>query len=147
MPAWLYDDGGVFEGGVYYGVPTWSGQVGPDGAKIGFHGPGLVVDPEDHDRDIPSETRDRFGRDLESFMPGVFEPPHAAASCLYTMSSDEHFLIDRVPGSPSVVVAAGFSGHGYKFAPVVGEILADLAVEGTTSHPAGFLGLAGRAGS
>ena len=58
------------------------------------------------------------------------------------MSPDQDFVIDHLPGRRSMVVVAGFSGHGYKFAPVVGEIAADLAIDGTTPRPAGFLGLA-----
>lgn len=61
------------------------------------------------------------------------------AVCMYTMTPDEHFLIDRMPGRDSVVVAAGFSGHGFKFAPVVGAALADLALDGKTDAPIGFL--------
>ena len=57
------------------------------------------------------------------------------------MTPDEHFVIDRLPGRAAVVVAAGFSGHGYKFAPAIGEIAADLAMKGESSLPAGFLGL------
>ena len=57
------------------------------------------------------------------------------------MSPDEHFVIDRLPGRGSMVVVAGFSGHGYKFAPVVGEIAADLAIDGATPRSVDFLGL------
>ena len=56
-------------------------------------------------------------------------------ACMYTTTPDQHFVIARHPGHATVTVAAGFSGHGFKFAPVVGEILADLALEGTTRHP------------
>jgi glycine/D-amino acid oxidase-like deaminating enzyme len=62
-------------------------------------------------------------------------------SCLYCMTPDEHFVIDRHPHLDNVWFAAGFSGHGFKFAPVIGEALADLAVNGATKLPAGFLGL------
>lgn len=144
LPAWLYDDGGTFGDGVYYGVPAWPGQNGGEGMKLGFHGPGPVVDPDAVDREVASDTLARWHRDVDSFLPGVLEPPHASATCLYTMTSDQHFVIDRLPDAESIVVAAGFSGHGYKFAPVVGEILADLALEGTTRHPAEFLTLARR---
>jgi len=58
-----------------------------------------------------------------------------AQTCLYTMSPDEHFVIGTHPRFASCTVACGFSGHGFKFAGVVGEILADLATKGTTSHP------------
>jgi sarcosine oxidase len=54
--------------------------------------------------------------------------------CLYTLTPDEHFVIGRHPEHAEVVIACGFSGHGFKFAPVVGEILADLALAGQTRH-------------
>jgi sarcosine oxidase len=58
------------------------------------------------------------------------------------MTPDEHFVIDRHPRWPQVALACGFSGHGFKFASVVGEVLADLTLDGTTRHPIGFLALA-----
>ena len=61
--------------------------------------------------------------------------------CFYTMSPDDHFVVDVHPDDPRVVFAAGLSGHGFKFAPVLGETLADLAVDGVTQRPIGFLGL------
>ena len=62
-----------------------------------------------------------------------------ALICLYTMTPDNHFIIDHHPRLPGVVFATGFSGHGFKFAPVVGEVLADLALDGTTAQPISFL--------
>lgn len=61
------------------------------------------------------------------------------AACLYTMTPDAHFLIGLHPQHSRVAIAAGFSGHGFKFASVVGAILADLALDGSTSQPIGFL--------
>ena len=58
----------------------------------------------------------------------------ALKTCLFEPSPDEHFLIDHHPESAFAVVGAGFSGHGYKFCSVVGEILADLAIDGSTRH-------------
>jgi glycine/D-amino acid oxidase-like deaminating enzyme len=60
---------------------------------------------------------------------------------MYTMTPDENFIIDRHPGFRNVFFAAGFSGHGFKFAPVVGLVLADLVVNGRTDQPVGFLSL------
>jgi sarcosine oxidase len=60
---------------------------------------------------------------------------------MYTNSPDHHFIIDRLPGQERVTIACGFSGHGFKFASVVGEILADLALDGSTRLPAQFLGM------
>jgi sarcosine oxidase len=62
----------------------------------------------------------------------------AATSCLFTNTSDEHFLIGRLTDAPSVWFAAGFSGHGYKFCSVVGEVLADLALDGGTDKDIGL---------
>lgn len=138
MPAWLIDDGNA--AGCYYGVPTWPGQSSPVGVKIGLHGSGSVVDPDDRG-EITSDVIDRFTADLAARLPGAFKRPLEARACLYTMSPDEHFVIDRLPGRGSMVVVAGFSGHGYKFAPVVGEIAADLAIDGSTPRSVDFLGL------
>ena len=59
--------------------------------------------------------------------------------CLYTMTPDNHFIVDRHPDTPGMVYACGFSGHGFKFVPVIGEALAELALEGQTRHPIGLL--------
>jgi sarcosine oxidase len=58
-----------------------------------------------------------------------------AATCMYTNTPDGHFVIDAHPRHPEVILACGFSGHGFKFASVVGEILAELAADGRTRHP------------
>ena len=63
------------------------------------------------------------------------------AVCLYTMSPDEHFIVDRHPAHANVVFAAGLSGHGFKFTPVLGRALADLALDGSTPLPIDFLSL------
>jgi len=65
-------------------------------------------------------------------LPGAFL---TAKTCLYSTTPDEHFVIATHPGCPAATVACGFSGHGFKFVPVVGEILADLATTGATRHP------------
>ena len=141
MPAWLIDDDGRFGPGVYYGVPTSSHQVGPGGMKFGFHGPGIDVDPRDFDRTPPLEVVSRFAREVATYLPGVFEPPHAAKACLYTMSRDEHFVIDRIPDRQAIVVAAGLSGHGFKFAPAIGDLLASLALGRARPEDTGFFSL------
>ncbi|UCC13576.1 MAG: FAD-dependent oxidoreductase, partial [Gammaproteobacteria bacterium] len=116
-------------------------QIGHDGMKIGFHGPGTPVDPDDHERAPDPRVVERFRNHLERYLPGMLEEPVAAVTCLYTMSADQHFVIDCVPDTPAIAFAAGFSGHGYKFAPVIGELLADLALEGCSELPANFLRL------
>lgn len=76
---------------------------------------------------------------LGDHLPGVGGRMTDHATCLYTMTPDHHFLLGLHPDHPQVALAAGFSGHGFKFATVVGEVLADLATTGRTPHPIEFL--------
>jgi glycine/D-amino acid oxidase-like deaminating enzyme len=78
---------------------------------------------------------------VRAHLSGMNAVPVKHAACMYTMTPDANFIIDVHPAHPNVVFAAGFSGHGFKFAPVVGEVLADLALTGNTRHPIDFLRL------
>ena len=62
-----------------------------------------------------------------------------ARVCMYTNTPDAHFIIDRLAADPNVLVASACSGHGFKFSTVIGEILADLVIDGETRHPISFL--------
>ena len=66
----------------------------------------------------------------------------ALKACLYTNTPDRHFIVDHLPEYPQIVIGGGFSGHGFKFCSVMGEILADLALTGTTPHAIGAFRLA-----
>jgi sarcosine oxidase len=77
----------------------------------------------------------------ERHFPAGAGPTMALKTCLFELSPDEHFLIDRHPEAERAVVGAGFSGHGFKFCSVVGEILADLALDGSTSRDIGLFRL------
>lgn len=116
-----------------YGFPAIDGPAG--GAKIAFFRRGTVTTPETIDRSVhPNEIADMAaaaGSHLP-LLPGEFL---RAKTCLYSNTPDEHFVIARHPAHEAVTVACGFSGHGFKFVPVVGEIVADLAATGTTRHP------------
>jgi glycine/D-amino acid oxidase-like deaminating enzyme len=68
------------------------------------------------------------------YLPAADGPANRSSICMYTVTPDRHFVIDLDPRYRNVAVAAGFSGHGFKFATVVGEILADLCDEGRTAH-------------
>ena len=72
-------------------------------------------------------------------MPGAGARVRATSVCQYDMTPDEHFIVGRHPLDPAVVVAGGFSGHGFKFSPVIGEIVTDLAIDGATPFDIGFL--------
>ena len=108
-----------------YGFPL----TGPDseGVKVGLHGSEDVCSPETVDRAVgPGEElsiRERLAEALPSLAGRLLH----TETCLYTMTPDEHFVIDAHPEFPQVMLAAGFSGHGFKFASVLGEVLADLA--------------------
>ena len=78
---------------------------------------------------------------VDEFFPKFKAKLSRHTTCMYTMTPDEHFVVDIHPNYSSVVIAAGFSGHGFKFSSVIGEILSDLAIEGITSQPIDFLGL------
>ena len=79
---------------------------------------------------------------LKLHLPGADGAMLAAKTCLYTNTADGHFLIDRLPGHPEVIVASSCSGHGFKFAPVIGDILADLALGEATRYDVSRFALA-----
>ncbi len=119
-----------------YGFPATDGPDG--GVKVAFFRRGAVTDPDALDRDVhPDEVAfiASHAAGLLPTLPGRFL---RAQPCLYTTTPDHHFVIAPHPSHANVTVACGFSGHGFKFVPVVGEILADLATEGTTRHPIGL---------
>jgi len=98
-----------------------------EGVKVGFHGTGPVVDPDHRDFvPVPAEA-ERLQAYVARYVPGVDATKPTFISCLYDNSPDEDFVIDRVG---PLTVATGFSGHGFKFAPLLGEMLADLATGG-----------------
>jgi sarcosine oxidase len=79
---------------------------------------------------------------VQRYFPYADGPTLSMRTCLFTNTPDEHFVIDVHPAYPQVLIAGGFSGHGYKFCSVVGEILADLAESGTTAHDIALFRLA-----
>ena len=131
-PTFYFETGA----GDFYGFPNIDGV----GVKVGEHSGGAVVaDPLRDDRSPEIEDQKRIARFLTTYMPAVAQPARAHAVCYYTMSPDQHFLVDLHPDHPNVAFAAGLSGHGFKFTSVLGEILADLAMHGSTTLPIGFL--------
>jgi sarcosine oxidase len=115
-----------------YGFPAINGPSG--GIKVAVHGSNLECSPEAVDRAIhDADIRDVIDR-LKARIPAIDGELIRAKTCLYTMTPDEHFIIGPHPGIPSCTVACGFSGHGFKFAQAVGEILADLSLTGSTER-------------
>lgn len=120
--------------GIYYGFPLFAD--GPPGFKLGrFHHRHETVDPDEMDRRPSAADEEVLRAFARRYLPGGSGPSHLMKVCTFTNTPDEHFIIDRYPGASRVVVAAGFSGHGFKFCSVVGEIVADLVIEGRTAHP------------
>jgi sarcosine oxidase len=124
--------------GMHYGVRPHRGA----GIKIAkHHHRNEAVDPDDYDRTISGQDEELIRAVLAEHVPAANGRMLAARTCLYTMTPDSDFLIDRLPGAPNVIVASPCSGHGFKFAPVIGEILADLAITGATPHDITRFGL------
>jgi sarcosine oxidase len=132
LPAFAFDT----PRGFFYGFPALDAR----GLKLAEHTGGRVVtDPLHVDRAIDAAEQATIEGWLTDHLPGVGHARTAHEVCLYTMSPDHNFVVGLHPEHPQVAVAAGFSGHGFKFASVIGEVLADLALTGTTPQPVGFL--------
>jgi len=121
----------LVDGRRYYGFPAH----GVPGMKIGlYHHLGEIADPDALRRECDADDERPLREGVASCFPDANGPLLQMQPCMFTNSPDEHFIIDRMAPSSPVVVAAGFSGHGFKFCSVVGEILADLALDGGTRH-------------
>jgi sarcosine oxidase len=117
--------------GMHYGFP----QHGTPGVKIAkHHHRDETVDPDRVDRAVTAADEALIRPMLADHIPMLDAAIVAAKTCLYTVTPDHDFIIDRLPHAPNVIVASPCSGHGFKFAPVIGEILAQLATEGATPH-------------
>jgi len=118
-------------GAFFYGFPALSSA----GVKVARHHSGVFCTPETFRREV-SDAEIAAMRDLlRRYLPGAAGQALETAACMYTNTPDGHFVIDHHPASSRVTIACGFSGHGFKFASVVGEILADLARDHRTPHP------------
>jgi glycine/D-amino acid oxidase-like deaminating enzyme len=103
--------------------------------KIAPHDNTLIpkVDVQDEINDINLPLMKAVGDFIKSKFPTLASTPDTIETCYYTMTHDEDFLIDFAPENSEVVIAAGFSGHGFKFTPLIGKIIADLVIDGSTS--------------
>jgi sarcosine oxidase len=122
------------DGNSFYSMPAHDGPDG--GVKVAFfRADGTPADPDTVDREVHDHEVDFIRSYLERYVPALDGELLYARTCMYTNTPDEHFVISTHPEYPQVAIAAGFSGHGFKFCGVVGEILADLATDGRTDHP------------
>jgi sarcosine oxidase len=135
FPVWGMEQA---DGSLAYGFPMMS-EV--PGLKMARHGRGTPADPDTVSRESTQADREEVLAIARRYLPGAVGPTLSSRICLYTNSPDGHFIVDRHPGCDRAVIACGFSGHGFKFASVMGEVLADLATTGATPLPVAFLGL------
>ncbi len=140
FPCWMIVKPGVQ--GSYYGFPAMkTGEAGgPAGIKLALHHPGTVTTADTIDRLVHPEDLDHLTGFAREYLPTAGVSITDTATCMYSNSPDEHFIIDHLPGTDKQVITAwGFSGHGFKFVSVVGEVLAELVVEGESKLSLGFL--------
>lgn len=130
FPVHVWDDA---ERKRLYGFPAHGDPSA--GVKVAFFRTGAEVDPDRVDRRVSEGEIEEMRTHLRARVPGLAGRCVDARVCLYTDSPDEHFVIGPHPETDRVVLAAGFSGHGFKFVPVVGEICAQLVLDGATPHP------------
>ena len=115
--------------GAFYGFPDDPSR----GFKIGkYHHRRQVTDPDEVDRTCSPQDEATVRDGIAHYFPDANGPTAATSVCLFTNTPDEHFVIDRLPDHPEVVVAGGFSGHGFKFCSVVGEMVADLTLDSSS---------------
>ncbi|MBI3326745.1 MAG: N-methyl-L-tryptophan oxidase [Nitrospinae bacterium] len=119
------------EEGRFYGFPVY----GIPGFKVGrYHHLSQQVDPDAMDREVHREDEHVLRTFTRQYFPDAAGPTMSLMTCMFTNTPDEHFILDLHPDLPQVCIAAGFSGHGFKFCTVVGEIMADLVQEGRSRH-------------
>ncbi|MDP1570930.1 MAG: N-methyl-L-tryptophan oxidase [Vicinamibacterales bacterium] len=133
FPVYVWDHGAGVQ---VYGFPAQDGL--PDGVKVAFFrtGRGTRCTPQTIDREVHASEVTMMREAIADVIPSLAGGElRAATTCMYTLTPDHHFVIGPHPRHPQVILASPCSGHGFKFASVVGEILADLATAGTTAHP------------
>ncbi len=139
MPVylWQWPDGPGGADTEIYGFPYLDGEPG---VKLGLYRDGPVTDPDSVDRIAVEADTANLRPVLEKSLPGLAGERMDGVACMYAGAPGDDFVLGVHPGSSGrVVVAVGFSGHGFKFMPVVGEIVADLVITGDTRHDIGFL--------
>ena len=129
LPVYIVDSGRAHG---CYGFPYLADQ----GLKVATHGAGTRYDPDTVERETTADDVAPVERFLAEHFPAGQGALRSTTVCMYTVTPDEHFVIDA---EDRVVYASACSGHGFKFASVIGEVLADLATTGRTAHEIGFL--------
>ncbi|MEI4832546.1 N-methyl-L-tryptophan oxidase [Bacillus sp. FJAT-53711] len=114
----------------YYGFPS----IGSSGFKIGRHDGGVQVDPDEAVSPYGPNDEKEIRSFLRKYMPSANGPLAEGRTCFYTLTPDEHFILDQHPEYPHMFISAGFSGHGFKFASVVGEVISQVITKGESYY-------------
>ena len=126
------------EEGRFYGFPSFL----IPGFKFGkYHHRGERVDPDTVNREPEPADEELLRSFARRYFPEGAGPTLMLKACMFTNTPDRHFILDRHPAHPEISIAAGFSGHGYKFCSVIGEVMADLVQDEHGRHDIGFFGL------
>jgi sarcosine oxidase len=139
FPVWIWE---TKNGAHPYGLPALDGEE--DGVKVSVHhgGENQFCTAQTVERKISDEEISAAHAEITARIPALNGRCLRAVTCLYTNLPDEHFLIDRHPAHPAVLIVSPCSGHGFKFCPVIGEIVADLVERNATRHPIGLFSAA-----
>jgi glycine/D-amino acid oxidase-like deaminating enzyme len=108
----------------FYGFPTWC----EPGIKVAIHSGGDPAHPDAVNREVSDEEKAEIVRVADQVLNGITGTVLRATTCLYTVTPDHNFIVDQMPGTSRVTVGAGFSGHGFKFTPAIGELLVQIAL-------------------
>jgi sarcosine oxidase len=121
LPVFLFEEAG---GPLWYGTPDLG-----SGLKVGLHHQGAPITPETIDRTVREDDVVAVRRLLRQRMPGADVEPSRSTVCMYTNTPDGHFLVDQHPEAPRALLASACSGHGFTFASILGELLADRLID------------------
>jgi len=132
VPTWLVDR--AEQPSRMYGFPDLG-----DGVKAAFHGTGETTHADDLDREVRPSDIAPLRAALEAWLPGSTATYLGGKVCMYTLTPDEHFVLGLHPDDPHIVIAGGFSGHGFKFASAIGDVVTELLVDGASRHDIRFL--------
>jgi sarcosine oxidase len=124
------------KGRFFYGIPDFG-----DGFKVARHHEGEMIDPDAVNREVSRSEIDSMRSLLRVFLPDAEGFLRATSVCIYTNAPDAHFVIDRHPHHPQIILASPCSGHGFKFSSAVGEILAEMATDRPAPLDVGLFGL------
>jgi sarcosine oxidase len=142
FPCWMIADDEF--PGLFYGFPILpKDQPGGNGLlKVAHHTTGVPIVPSELNEFNEEEEKEIIKSVLEKNIPDALGEIKTVSACMYTNTTDENFILDFLPDSKQqIILATGFSGHGFKFVPVIGEIITELVTEGKSKLPIDFLGI------